>query len=365
VTSRRRFLGAVGSALAIGGLAGCGYRPGGGDVRWRADGDFSTVRGRALAVTDGLVVTVADSTTSFDIEREEWVDGGEIAAYSTEDGSELWSDKLDADLSGHAVGDGIAAVGVDGTIVRYDDDGRQWAFEVSEPLVALAVAGEWAYALTESGALVAASNGVERWWVDLDVAATGDDASEPMVAASTQTVVCEVGGSVRGFGPSGQRRWSKSELDARSLSVVDGEVFVSAGHGLAAIDSSTGAVRWIGDERIRTFAVTPDTVYGVADLDLYAYDRSGDRRWSTADGSTGDEADAVADATDYMGRVAADAGAVYVDSSRGLTALDAGDGRVCWRVENRSISGGPFVADSGVLVVVNGELVCHYRDDTS
>jgi len=369
VTSRRRFLRGVGGAVGLtvaGGLAGCGYRPGGGDVRWRASGNFSTFPARAVAVTDGLVVTVADSTTSFDIDREEWIRGGQVTAYSTGDGTELWSDQHGAELSCHAVGDGGAAVGFDGTIVRYGADGRWWQFGVGEPLVALAVAGEWAYALTESGALVAASDGVERWWTDLDAElAGGDDGSGPTLAADTEAIACSVGGAVHCLDPSGRRRWRQPEIDARRLSVVDGEVFASSGRSLAALGGASGERRRIGDEPITAFAVTADAVYGVSGLELLAYDRSGGRRWATTDDSASGRNRPASDPTDYQGRVAADSGGVYVDSSRGLTALDPDDGRVRWRVGNRSLSAGPFLADSGVLVAADGQLVCHYRDDGS
>lgn len=362
MTSRRRFLRGIGAAAGLGlgaSLAGCGYRPGGGDIRWRSGGDFSTFPTRALDVTDGLVVTVADSTTSFDIDREEWVRGGQITAYATDDGSELWGDHHDAELSCHAVGDGGAAVAFDGTVVRYGADGRWWQFEVDDRLVALAVAGERAYALTESSALAACSDGVERWRTDLETSVDDRD-PEPRLAADTEAVVCSVGGAVHCLDPDGSRRWRQPEIDARRLSVVDGEAFVTAGRGLAALDGDTGAIRWIGDRRIREFAVTGDAVYGLSDLELFAYDRSGDLRWSTGSES----GDGGGRGADYMGRVAADADGVYVDSSLGLTALDPGDGSVRWRVENGSLSAGPFLAESGVLVVADGELVCHYPEDT-
>jgi heat shock protein HtpX len=57
-------------------------------------------------------------------------------------------------------------------------------------------------------------------------------------------------------------------------------------------------------------------------------------------------------------------GRVYVDSLGGLSALDPADGAVRWRVGNRSLSAGPFLAPSGVLVVAESDLVCHYREDT-
>ncbi|ELZ20594.1 hypothetical protein C475_20063 [Halosimplex carlsbadense 2-9-1] len=366
MTSRRRFLRGVGAALGAGlgaSLAGCGYRPGGGDIRWRESGNFAGFPTSALDVTDGLVVTVADSTMSFDIDREEWTRGGQITAYSTEDGAELWSDHLGGDLSCHAVGDGGAAVGFDGAIVRYGADGRWWQFEAGDPLVALAVAGEWAYGLTETGALVACSDGVERWRIDLDAErGGGDDRFDPILAADTEAVVCWVGGTVHCLDPSGRRRWRQPGIDAHRLSVVDGQIFASSRGSLVALDGSSGESRRIGDGSITEFAVTADAVYGVSDLDVVAYHRSGGRRWSTADDSDSSRNRPASDPTDYQGRVAADSEGVYVDSSRGLTALDPADGSLRWRVGNRSLSAGPFLADSGVLVAADGQLVCHHRE---
>jgi outer membrane protein assembly factor BamB len=365
VTSRRRFLRRAGGALGLGlggGLAGCGYRPGGGDIRWRTSGNFAVFPTRGIDVTDGLVVTVADSTTSFDLDREEWVSGGQITAYSTADGTELWSDHLDADLSCHAVGDGGAAVGFDGTIVRYGADGRWWRFEVAEPLLALGVAGEWVYALTESGALVACSDGVERWWVDLEPELGGADAGfDPVVAASTDAVLCSVAGTVHCVDRSGRRRWARSEVDARRFSFVDGEIFASGGTGLAALDGSTGEPRWITDDPAGTFAVTTDAAYCAFDAELRAYDRSGDLQWAIPDDRRSGRNRPGRDPPDYQGRVAADSEGVYVDSSAGLTAVDPADGRVRWRLSNGTLSAGPYLVESGVLVVDDGELVCHYR----
>ncbi|WP_436927347.1 outer membrane protein assembly factor BamB family protein [Halosimplex amylolyticum] len=365
MTTRRGFLVGLGTTATVAGLAGCGYRPGGGDVRWRADGDFAGFRTEALDVTDGLVVTVADSTTSFDIEREEWVRGGEIAAYSTEDGSALWSDHLESELSCHSVGDGGAAVGFDGTVVRYGADGEQWRIDLGASLLALAVADGRAYAISEGGDLVACADGAELWRVDLGPELGSDEGGfGPALAASAETVVCWVGGSVVCLDPDGRRRWRQSEINVRLFSIADGEIVASGASGLAAIDGSTGEMRWLGHERVGRFAVTPDAVYGTYDTELTAYDRSGGRKWSTGDDPSAGRNDREAvEPDDYMGRVAADNEGVYVDSSRGLTALDPGDGSVRWRVQNRSLSAGPFLVDGGVLVVADGELVCHYAAD--
>lgn len=363
MTSRRRFLVGVGTAATAGGLAGCGYRPGGGDIRWRADGDFATFPTRALDVTDGLVVTVADSTTSFDIEREEWIHGGEVTAYSTADGSRVWSDRLDGELSCHTVGDGGAAVGFDGTVVRYAAGGRQWGVDLGASLLALAVAdGDRTYALTDTGDLVACAGGAERWRVDLEPELGADDGGfEPAVAASHETVVCWVGGSTLAFDTGGRRRWSQPDINVRRFSFVDGAVFASGGGGVATFDGATGDLRWITDDG-GGFTVTADAVYSAYDTKLRAYDHSGSLRWSIPDDTGPDRDRAVRDPAQYQGPVAADSEGVYVDSSGGLTALDPGDGSVRWRMQNRMISAGPYLADSGVLVVAENELVCHYRE---
>ena len=245
MTSRRRFLRSLAAAGVAGstGLAGCGYRPGGGDIRWRSDEFRSPFRQSRLALADGLLVAVADSTMDYDLDAEEWHRGGQVVAYATDDGSEAWTARLDGELTCHAVGDGGAAVGFDRAVVRYGADGELWRASLPEPPVALAVADGRIYALTETGALVACGEGEVLWRVDLEPTLGSDEG---------------------GFGPT----------------------------------------------------------------------------------------------------VAADASGVYVDSLGGLSALDPADGAVRWRVGNRSLSAGPFLAPSGVLVVAESDLVCHYREDT-
>lgn len=363
MTSRRQFLAGVGAAVGLGsGLAGCGYRPGGGDIRWESDSPRGRYRSDVVDVTEDRLVTIADRTMSYDHDRDEFVHGGRLIAYGTDDGAERWRDNLAGSLSCHAIGDAGGAVGFDGTVVRYGREGRQWETEVGGSLVALAVADDRAYALTESDELVACADGATRWRVDLG-AALGSDAGgfEPTVAASTERVVCWVGGSALGFDTEGRRRWSQSGINVRRFSFVDGRLFAAGGHGLAALDVPSGELRWLVEDGIGSFSVTTDAIYSAYDAELRAYDRSGGRRWSTGD-ADGDEAGPV-DRTDYQGRVAADADGVFVDSSRGLTALDPTDGSVRWRTRNRTLSNGPFLADSGVLVVEDGDLVCHYRAD--
>jgi outer membrane protein assembly factor BamB len=314
----------------------------------------------AVDVTEELVVTVDEATMGYDFEREEFYRGGEVLAYATEDGSKLWSDSVESELSAHVVGDSGAAVGFDGTVVRYGADGEQWRVDLGASPVALAVADGRVYALTETDALVACVDGSERWRIDLEAGEDDERRFGPSVGAGADTVVCSVGGVAVGLAPDGQRRFRQPEANVRELSVVDGSVFAVAGHGLATVDSVTGA--WLTEERIGRFAVASDAVYGSFEGELVAYDRSGDKRWSA--GSTDRDGGRAVDDTDYMGRVAADADGVFVDSSRGLTALAPGDGSVRWRAQNRILSDGPFLVDDGVLVVEEDDLVCRYRTDT-
>jgi outer membrane protein assembly factor BamB len=354
---RRRFLALAGSAAATG-VAGCGYRPGGGDIRWQSDFGRPMGGWSSIGLADGRLFAVAESVRDFDFETEEWVEGASVSAYGTTDGLEYWSEMISPVATTSVVDTDGVALGLGDEVVRFGSDGEQWRTTVGGTTRALAVAEDAVYALTEAGTLVGLADGSERWRVDLrDV--ESDELFEPAVAAGAETVVCWVGGSVHGFASDGRRRFRQPEIDVLSLSVADGDIFAVAGHGLAALDRSTGESRWIGDERIQRFAATPDGVYGVFDGDVYAYDRSGGRRWSTNDDSETGRNRAVDDSTDYTGRVVAGVGGVYVDSSRGLTAIDPGDGSVRWRVGNKSISAGPFLVENGVLVAAEGELVCH------
>lgn len=366
MTSRRRFLAALGAAATGPALAGCGYYPGGGDIRWREESLGGLYRSDEVGVTGETLYTVSESVMSYDIDTETWVDGAEVVAYDTGNGRERFTEQFDRPASVAALGAGGAAVALGDeenpsqTVARFGPDGQSWETPVEGGVERLAVAEERVYAVTADGALAACADGSERWRVDLEPELGSDEGGfGPTVAASAETVVCWVGGSTVCFDPDGTRRWSRSTVNARRLSLVDGEVFAHAGHGLATLDSDTGETRWISGDNVASFAVTADAIYCRISLGVVAFDRSGTRQWTAGEGSDAGRNRGVDDSPDYFDRVAADDRGVFVESDSGLTALATDDGSRRWTVDYDRIDEGPFLVDEGVLVVSGQGATCH------
>ncbi len=347
-------------------LPGCGYYPGGGDIRWREESIGGLSWAEDMGVTGETLYTVRSSGMSYDIDTETWVDGAEVVAYDTAHGRERFTEQFDRPAGAVALGDGGAAVALveadtqSTPVVRFGPDGQMWETTVDGGVEALAVADERVYAVTADGALAVCADGSERWRVDLEPELGSDRGGfGPTVAASAEMVVCWVGGSVVCFDPDGTRRWNRSTVNARRLSIVDGEVFALAGHGLTTLEGDTGETRWISSDRVASFAVTTDAIYCRISLDVVAFDRSGARQWATSDDSGAGRNRAERDSTDYLDRVAADDRGVFVESDSGLTALATDDGSHRWTVEYDDIKAGPFLVDDGVLVVSEQGATCH------
>jgi outer membrane protein assembly factor BamB len=126
------------------------------------------------------------------------------------------------------------------------------------------------------------------------------------VAASGSVAVCGDAGGVVGFAPDGRRRWRRTDLRARGVTVADPGMLVVATGGLAVLDPETGETRWRYDER---------GVFVAEEFDL--------------------------------------------DAGEPLLRLDRTDGTTRWSVTYERITAGPFLAPSGVLVAAEGDLVCH------
>lgn len=363
-SSRRGFLSLLGTG-ALATVAGCGYRPGGGDVRWRSTDLRGVFRASQVGVAGDVLYTIARSDTTFDFESEEWYRGGRVTAYGTTDGEQRWSEHFESHFVAHAVDDGGAAVASEGTVVRLGPDGTEWSATVDEAPAALALADDRVYARTAGRSVVALDDGERVGSVSLagvdgvdrgtDDPGRGADSPDGRrrgtIEASGGLVVAADEGGVVAFDVDGRRRWRRGDVAASRLTVARDSVLAVTGRYLLSLDAVSGETRWrTGPAGTAPPPVaTADAVYYVPGS-LVVLDRAGDRRWST-------------DAIGHVGRdppVAVDGSGVYTAERTSLSAFDH-DGTRRWTVGYDAVEAGPFPVDAGVLAVADGDLVCHVR----
>lgn len=351
--TRRRVLSLVGSGVA-GALAGCGYRPGGGDVRWRTDRASGVAQASEVGVAGGRLFAVDRSIRGYDFDTDTWYTRGEVTAYRTDGAMEYWEATVESTLSAQAVAADGAAVGFADSIVRFDADGERWQASIDGTPRSLTLTDDRVYAVTDGSALLALSDGAERWSVSLDPqdgTESPDDRPrpEPAVAASGDLLVCSTPAGLRGFDPDGSRRWTRDDVAVWSVVVGEGIALAAAESRLLALDPSSGETRWHLERRPGALApaFTADGVYVRSDDSLVAFQRDGTRRWSHPLAGHGP-----------TGSVAAGPRNVYVADDDGLAALDEG-GDVRWRASYDRVAVGPFHTENGVIVAADGNLVCH------
>ena len=276
-TTRRRLLTGLGAALAgaTASLAGCGYHPGGGDVRWTEG--RPGYRTEEVAVTGNTVYSVARSVMDYDFEAERWVRGAQVTAVPGDNRSADWSVQYGRPATAFGFGAGAAAVGLDGAVVRLGADGTEWRASVSGDPTALAVTDDRVYAVDAEGSLLACADGEVVWRRDLG----GAGAEGPAVAATSGAVVANAGSDLLGFAPDGSRRWTADGTLAGRVAVRDGLVFAADRSG--ALDPHSGEERLATPrlDSVDGVAVTDEAVYVRSNGSLVAVDRSGDRRWSS------------------------------------------------------------------------------------
>ncbi|WP_135821186.1 outer membrane protein assembly factor BamB family protein [Halostella litorea] len=291
-STRRRLLAAAGSGL-VGALAGCGYRPGGGELAWErslSTGGFPG-GGATAWVDDGdLLVRVENREgRDFDPEREEWVEvsEAEVTAYDAA-GDVRWRGSAARQFAGGpTVGPkgvyvplrdgGVTALrreGDDAGAVRWTNDrvGR----------VSRVVAGEEAVvAFGEAGPTC------------LDAAGEATGAADPIPVAGTDVGSVAVGGghvwatardeaTVYGAAVDGGGRVEVTLPDSPTdlAALGDGGVVAAVDDGLRAVDPD-GADRWTADVRAADhLLVAGDRLYAVAGAAVVAVDAAnGERRW--------------------------------------------------------------------------------------
>lgn len=365
MSSRRRFLGSLAGGLGLTALSGCGYRSGGGDIRWQTETPRGLSRASAAEVTDGLLVAVADSTKFYDAETDEFSRGGRIRAYGADDGAGRWREHLHARLSCHAIGGGGAAVGFKDKVVSLREGGEQWRAYTGTSPVELAVADGHVYVLTEDQSLLACADGSVRWRRELSASTSEHRAVD--VAAGPELVVARLGGAITAFAPGGSSRWTRSNVtNGLEVAVVDGDVFVGPSFRPVVLDADSGETRWVGERGTGRVAVTDDAVYQTAAGTLVAFDRSGERRWSAGGKAPSGRTDrrSGTDDLEFEGRIAADGEGIFAETDGGVAALDPADGRVRWRVSYDEPIDDLYAQKSGVLVVTEHDFTSHYRETT-
>jgi len=329
-------------------LAGCGYRPGGGDIRWREQaGGFG--RADTVGLAGSTLYTVATSVLSYDFDASEWYSGGRVVAIRTTDGLERWTEHFEGGFSASTIDDDGVAAAFEGTVVGFDADGVRWRAPAGGEVRALGVAGDRVYARTTAPSLVVLADGERVSETALD-GTTSDRSPDPFVASGEDLVVTGDGGGLAAFDPSGSRRW-RHDGRVAGATVADDGVYVTTGTRLLALAPGNGDVRWRADGVIGNDPplVTEDGVYAPGD-DLNVLDHEGTRRWSV---------DSI-EHVDSEWPVTVDGSGVYVATDPGLAAFDH-DGTRRWAVEYDDVDAGPFAVDAGILVIADGELVAHVR----
>lgn len=363
MTSRRRFLASLGALVTGGALAGCGYRPGGGDFRWREESLRGLYRSDEVDVSGETLYTVADEDQSYDVEEETWRNGGRVIAYDTAGGSERYREQFDkrADVVGAGAGDvavslehsdtGLAGDGdARHAVARLGPDGKQWEISVDDAVEQLAVADDRVYVVTDAGTLLACADGEVRWRresYDLGVAPP-DRRPSVRVGAGPAGVVLADGGEPVRVAPDGTERWRRTDVSLvqQVLEVGSQRVVVADETTLYALAADSGQTRWSSRPTGGRYYRTSGGFYRVLGDAVHALDDTGGTRWTWE--GLARETNVAASETD-----------VFVRTGTGLTALSADDGSRRWTVEYDRIDAGPFLVDSGVLVASGQTATCH------
>lgn len=362
--SRRRFLSLASLATAgTVGLAGCGYRPGGGDVRWEVNvGTGGYQPDDVLAGDDGTLFTVNRSSRGFDWDAEEWGQYADLTAYDATSGRERGEAQTEP-VGRPAVGGRTLYVGhEDGGLTAFGADGEtRWRAETDGPARGVAASADRVYAVTDGDELVAfAPDDGERLWSadsddsggDVALAGTVDGTYVHREATATST-------EVTAFAPDGERRWSAT-LSAGGVGnarpvLVDDTLYVPARGSLFALDREDGDDRWSHSAGSRGSPAVADGAVYLSDGErVSALDAAnGEERWRFAPEG-------------WRARVSAPAaaeGVAYVGGRSALYALDGDGGSVRWRVDSGEVRGAPIVVGRTVVVVSrDGYLRGHWRE---
>jgi outer membrane protein assembly factor BamB len=378
-SSRRRFLALAVAAAGAGPLAGCGYRPGGGDVRWEHGTGTGTYRPDDLLATGRTAFTVNRSVRGFDFDAEEWSVSADIAAYDAASGGPTWEETTPPCGRPAASGGRLYVGHEDDGLVAFADDGeRLWEIDVGDFPRTVAARDDRVYALTEAGDLhaFAADDGDQSWRTTLGAnEETADDGEERTPTADHATLTTTRNGvlvhyrdgtsagggttEVAVFGTDGDRRWTTElVIEPSGRAAADdetGAVYVPSDRVLHAVSLDDGSERWSqGVAGIKGTPVVADgRLYHVGGGGLYARSpKDGSLLWQVeSDGLRGfSSSPAVAD------------GRVYVGAHDAVYAIAAEDGTVVWQVESGRVTDAPrVVAETVVVSTSDGDVRGHWR----
>jgi outer membrane protein assembly factor BamB len=378
-SSRRRFLALAVAAAGAGPLAGCGYRPGGGDVRWEHGTGTGTYRPDDLLATGRTAFTVNRSVRGFDFDAEEWSVSADIAAYDAASGGPTWEETTPPCGRPAASGGRLYVGHEDDGLVAFADDGeRLWEIDVGDFPRTVAARDDRVYALTEAGDLhaFAADDGDQSWRTTLEAnEETADDGEERTPTADRATLTTTRNGvlvhyrdgtsagggttEVAVFGTDGDRRWTTElVIEPSGRAAADdetGAVYVPSDRVLHAVSLDDGSERWSqGVAGIKGTPVVADgRLYHVGGGALYARSpKDGSLLWQVeSDGLRGfSSSPAVAD------------GRVYVGAHDAVYAIAAEDGTVVWQVESGRVTDAPrVVAETVVVSTSDGDVRGHWR----
>ena len=384
--SRRRLLASTLGSVVV---AGCGYRPGGGDVRWTADSEgLATID--AVHTLPGGVLAVSRSVQRYDFEREVWRSGGIVTAYDPVEGTTSGEVGLPGRVRCHAAADDAVYVGVDGELIAVAPDGtRRWAVDLSGTPVAVDGVDDLVAVLLDSGTLRAFdADGTGRWTTSIvegdtdegtltDDRANGSDATdteteEPRPAAGRGSVLGVSSGRVVAqiersppqltiVDADGRRQWTRrgpSFAPARaSPTVVEGRLLYLSRRHLGALAIEDGTERWtetVGSPH--GFTIAGGRCYLLDRTRLSALTLDGRRRWTfdpPANEESGWRFGAVPVAT---------ADGVYVATGRRLFGV-APEGTERWRARIDTRPRDLALTDRVVVRTGERGLVAHWRRD--
>lgn len=373
-SSRRRFLAAAGLGVASA-LAGCGYRPGGGDLAWES----SLAGGGLLGVDDRWILPAGDrlfvlrnrSGRTYDFESETWYDAENAAVTALDSAGDT---RLEAETERQAAGPpavtetSIAVPVTGGRVTAIDREAA--ALDLDDSTV------------DEDGSEADERDPI-RWRVDVDAAgadgstasaddSTDDDlsASADAVRASDRLVAAVVGDDVVVLdAETGDRAFALSEAwpdgsDVGSLAVtpdrvaVDGGDVWVAGAGVGP-DGGSGADGTVlarfdptGERRVaRSLSVEVDwlaviggtLVAGDSNERITGYRRDLDRRFALS----------VSISSSRPRPISRDGGRFYYSAGGTMRAIDAVAGEIVW--ERSDLPTGDLAADADGMYVAEDE----------
>lgn len=285
--TRRALLGGLAGGVAA--LAGCGYRPVGGERRWsRPVEGFGSAN--EVLFDGGRLLVVVRETRGFDFESEEWRRGGQLTVVEPTAGeaagSHLFGEPM---VAGAHDGETAYAVFADGSVrvAPIPDQGSsattdatgggEWTArpEVAGEAATLA-AGSRVYVAGNGGlAAIAPSDGAVAWrW-------TGG-AVRTVVPGRDATAYAVTDDELLGLGADGTVRWRR-RASSDEPPVVDGAgVYLADGERLVAL-THDGRERWsraVGDS-LGGPVLSGGRLYHVSDGGVRSFAPDGRERWRT------------------------------------------------------------------------------------